>query len=136
MEYNEALKLINSSFLSDEEKQELKETLEIKGVGLLFFDVFNKFLIEEAKKRKTRYKELKGKLEKLVNDLDDKTTAEKRDIEIRMEKRLGKALPKEIEKIGDAWNVYYKELDMLGKKYERGLKNIISTMSKEIGVKE
>ena len=136
MNTQEAENLINSSFLSDEGKQELKETLEIRGVGLLFFDVFNKFLIEEAKKRKTRYKQLKGKLENLVSDIDDKTTAEKRDIEIRMEKRLGKALPKEIEKISDAWNVYYKELDLLGKKYERGLKNIITIISKEIGVKE
>lgn len=119
-------KLVENSFITPAERRELVEYIDKNGVDMKFFDTFNKYLVEATKNRGKKYQDTVKKIDKLQARLDEQVTEEKQEIEEKLEHKLAAIDPADIKTKDRIWNEYYKMLDDLGERYDRGLKDILS----------
>lgn len=119
-------KLIEDSFITSEQKRSLTQYIDLKGVDMKLFDMFNSYLVEATRNSGKRYKETLKKIDDLQAELDEKITQEKSRIEERLEQELSGLDPSDTNTKGRIWKEYYDTLDELGERYDRGLKDILS----------
>lgn len=119
-------KLINSSFLSENNKKYLMQYLELKGSDTRFFDLFNTYLKEETIKAKDEFVHLLEEMEKKSEALENKITNQKMAIEEKIETELAEMDPTDMDNKHRVWDEYYSELDSLGEMYQNELKKIVA----------
>ncbi len=91
-----------------------------------FFDTFNAYVMESAKKRGPSYEKLVDKIQNLQKELDERATLEKKRIEERLEQELSSIDQLDLKTRQRIWEEYYDTLDELGERYDKKLKEILS----------
>jgi hypothetical protein len=118
--------LIEGSFITPDQKRELLQYIDLKGVDMKLFDNFNGYLVEATRKKGDKYKQTVKKIDALQTELDDRITAEKAGIEEHLEQELQGLDPSDLKTKSRIWKEYYDTLDELGERYDKGLKDILS----------
>lgn len=119
-------KLIEDSFLSSEQKRFLAQYIDLKGIDMKFYGIFNDYLEEATKERGDKYEQTLRKIADLEIELDKRITVEKERIEERLEQELSTIDPLDLKTKGRIWEEYYDTLDELGERYNRGLRDMLT----------
>ncbi|MBI3633765.1 MAG: hypothetical protein HY226_05765 [Candidatus Vogelbacteria bacterium] len=119
-------KLIEESFLSSEQKRFLVQHVDLKGVDMKFYSVFNDYLEDATKNQGDKFESTLRKIKDLQIELDKRITLEKARIEERLEQELLTIDPLDLKTKRRIWEEYYDTLDELGERYNRGLRDMLS----------
>jgi hypothetical protein len=119
-------KLIEDSFIAPDQKRALLQYIDLKGIDMKLFDMFNDYLVEATRNSGKKYQQTVKKIDDLQAELDERITLEKSHIEEKLEQELSGLDPSDTKTKGRIWKEYYDTLDELGERYDKGLKDILS----------
>ena len=128
----EIQELIESSFLSENDKKTLFKLLENKGPTDEFFEKMNQLISDEILSISDRYQKEMKQLDQKFSEADNSLEEKKKELEEQLQKDL-RAAKEDASKKDKLWEDYYAAVEQIYKDNEDKLRDIaVSTAKKAI----
>ena len=127
----ETLDIIETSFLSREEKQVLKDQLQRDGLSESFFKTMNELLIAALEKTGSVYEKIVNEYEARDKSVQSEYESKRNEIEAELDKKLGEVDIADLiakEKIFD-W--YRKETEQNQDRHDKAIKTLFADLSRQ-----